>query len=235
VHELFTAPFGSHPVLWPFNFLMQIIEFVAKTVSHGMRLFGNMYAGELIFMLIALMGGAFSLSATGIGRPMSPPSTPDQKRADLASFFSPSRPKMCDSGTYCHSAWPTAPSTQLPPATCIWSCCSQKRLRPLPWHSIVAMMVRICGLWWINPCRILRRCDSEHTHGFVYGTLPEHAECGEEQFVIERRPDGSVWYVIRAFSHPRHWMAWIAFPLARWWQCRFVRDSQRRMQQALQP
>jgi F-type H+-transporting ATPase subunit a len=67
VHELFTAPFGAHPALWPFNFLMQIIEFVAKTVSHGMRLFGNMYAGELIFLLIALMGGAFSLSATGIG------------------------------------------------------------------------------------------------------------------------------------------------------------------------
>jgi F-type H+-transporting ATPase subunit a len=67
VHELFTAPFGAHPALWPFNFLMQIIEFVAKTVSHGMRLFGNMYAGELIFLLIALMGGAFSLTATGIG------------------------------------------------------------------------------------------------------------------------------------------------------------------------
>jgi F-type H+-transporting ATPase subunit a len=66
VHELFTAPFGSHPVLYPINFLMQIIEFVAKTVSHGMRLFGNMYAGELIFMLIALMGGAFALSGTGI-------------------------------------------------------------------------------------------------------------------------------------------------------------------------
>ena len=46
---------------------MQIIEFVAKTVSHGMRLFGNMYAGELIFLLIALMGGAFALSATGFG------------------------------------------------------------------------------------------------------------------------------------------------------------------------
>jgi F-type H+-transporting ATPase subunit a len=67
IHELFTAPFGSHPVLWPFNFLMQVIEFVAKTVSHGMRLFGNMYAGELIFMLIALLGGAWTLSATGIG------------------------------------------------------------------------------------------------------------------------------------------------------------------------
>ena len=67
LHELFTAPFGAHPLLWPFNFGMQIIEFIAKTVSHGMRLFGNMYAGELIFLLIALMGGAWSLSATGIG------------------------------------------------------------------------------------------------------------------------------------------------------------------------
>jgi len=65
IHELFSAPFGSHPVLWPFNFAMQIIEFVAKTVSHGMRLFGNMYAGELIFMLIALMGGA--LASVGLG------------------------------------------------------------------------------------------------------------------------------------------------------------------------
>jgi F-type H+-transporting ATPase subunit a len=67
VHELFTAPFGNHFLLWPVNFAMQIIEFVAKTVSHGMRLFGNLYAGELIFILIALMGGAWSLSGTGIG------------------------------------------------------------------------------------------------------------------------------------------------------------------------
>ena len=65
-HELISAPFGNHPVLWPFNFFMQMIEFVAKTVSHGMRLFGNMFAGELVFMLIALMGGAWALSATGI-------------------------------------------------------------------------------------------------------------------------------------------------------------------------
>lgn len=66
-HELISAPFGAHPALWPFNFLMQMIEFVAKTVSHGMRLFGNMFAGELVFMLIALMGGAVSFSAAGIG------------------------------------------------------------------------------------------------------------------------------------------------------------------------
>ncbi|MBX3648314.1 MAG: F0F1 ATP synthase subunit A [Rhodocyclaceae bacterium] len=59
MHELFTAPFGAHPLLWPINFAMQMIEYVAKTVSHGMRLFGNMYAGELIFMLIALMSAAW--------------------------------------------------------------------------------------------------------------------------------------------------------------------------------
>ena len=67
VHELFAAPFGDKVFLYPINFLMQMIEFVAKTVSHGMRLFGNMYAGELIFMLIALMGGAFF---TAVGLPL---------------------------------------------------------------------------------------------------------------------------------------------------------------------
>ena len=66
-HELLTAPFGDKWFLYPVNFAMQMIEFVAKTVSHGMRLFGNMYAGELIFLLVALMGGAWSLSATGVG------------------------------------------------------------------------------------------------------------------------------------------------------------------------
>jgi F-type H+-transporting ATPase subunit a len=49
---------------------MQIIEYVAKTVSHGMRLFGNMYAGELVFMLIALMGGAAAMSLSGVLLPV---------------------------------------------------------------------------------------------------------------------------------------------------------------------
>ncbi len=59
-HELVSAPFGDKVVLYPINFAMQMVEFIAKTVSHGMRLFGNMYAGELIFLLIALMGGAWA-------------------------------------------------------------------------------------------------------------------------------------------------------------------------------
>ena len=70
IHELFCAPFGAHPLLWPVNFIMQMIEFAAKTVSHGMRLFGNMYAGELVFMLIALMGGAAAASLPGVLLPI---------------------------------------------------------------------------------------------------------------------------------------------------------------------
>ncbi len=65
-HELFTAPFGSHFLLWPINFLMQVIEYLAKTVSLGMRLFGNMYAGELVFMLIALLGATFTWWGFGL-------------------------------------------------------------------------------------------------------------------------------------------------------------------------
>jgi len=70
-HELVTAPFGTSKnpifavIMGVLNFAMQVIEFISKTVSHGMRLFGNMYAGELIFLLIALMGGAFA--SLGIG------------------------------------------------------------------------------------------------------------------------------------------------------------------------
>jgi F-type H+-transporting ATPase subunit a len=59
-HELISAPFGAKWYLAPFNLLLNLIEYVAKTVSLGMRLFGNMYAGELIFMLIALLGSIWT-------------------------------------------------------------------------------------------------------------------------------------------------------------------------------
>jgi F-type H+-transporting ATPase subunit a len=60
VHELFNAPFGAHPALWIFNFGLNLIEYAAKTVSLAMRLFGNMFAGELIFLLIALLGAQWA-------------------------------------------------------------------------------------------------------------------------------------------------------------------------------
>ena len=66
VHELFTAPFGGHPALWLPNFGLNLIEYLAKMVSLGMRLFGNMYAGELLFFLIALMGGFFAFTGSGM-------------------------------------------------------------------------------------------------------------------------------------------------------------------------
>jgi len=75
-HELVTAPFGTSKnplaaiILGVVNLTMQIIEYVAKTVSHGMRLFGNMYAGELVFCLIALMGGAAAMSLSGFLLPV---------------------------------------------------------------------------------------------------------------------------------------------------------------------
>jgi len=63
VHELLSAPFGAKWYLAPFNLVLNLIEFLAKAVSLGMRLFGNMYAGELVFLLIALLGSIWTFSA----------------------------------------------------------------------------------------------------------------------------------------------------------------------------
>ncbi len=75
-HELVTAPFGmvklsANPLTWigalllaAANLGMNIVEYVGRTLSHGMRLYGNMYAGELIFFLIAGLGG--SLTVVGV-------------------------------------------------------------------------------------------------------------------------------------------------------------------------
>jgi F-type H+-transporting ATPase subunit a len=65
-HELFTAPFGSSPFLWLPNLLLNIVELFAKPISLSMRLFGNMYAGELIFMLLGLLGSIAALSVGGL-------------------------------------------------------------------------------------------------------------------------------------------------------------------------
>ncbi len=60
IHELFCAPFGSNPLLWPANLLFNLVEYISKPLSHSLRLFGNMYAGEIIFMLLGLF------AATGV-------------------------------------------------------------------------------------------------------------------------------------------------------------------------
>ena len=77
LHELFCTPFGVKPIwaaplLVPFNLLFNLIEYVSKPVSHSLRLFGNMYAGEIIFLLLwvwaatGLVGTAFA-AVLGLG------------------------------------------------------------------------------------------------------------------------------------------------------------------------
>jgi F-type H+-transporting ATPase subunit a len=66
IHELFCAPFGANPLLWPANFLFNLVEYVSKPLSHSLRLFGNMYAGELIFLLLWLLAAA-GLGWAGLG------------------------------------------------------------------------------------------------------------------------------------------------------------------------
>lgn len=66
IHEIFCAPFGSYPLLWPANFLFNLVEYISKPLSHSLRLFGNMYAGELLFLLLWLLAGT-GLAGTGFG------------------------------------------------------------------------------------------------------------------------------------------------------------------------
>jgi F-type H+-transporting ATPase subunit a len=49
-----TTPFGKFPLLWPANLLMNVVEYLSKPLSHSLRLFGNMYTGEIIFLLLWL-------------------------------------------------------------------------------------------------------------------------------------------------------------------------------------
>src|SRR5512143_2070529 len=65
IHDLFCAPFGCNPLLWPFNLLFNAVEYISKPLSHSLRLYGNMYAGEIIFLLIALLASSVASMALG--------------------------------------------------------------------------------------------------------------------------------------------------------------------------
>jgi F-type H+-transporting ATPase subunit a len=59
--ELLTHPFGKW--MMPFNLLLNLIEHIARPVSLGLRLYGNLYAGEVIFLLLAVLGGSFAINS----------------------------------------------------------------------------------------------------------------------------------------------------------------------------
>lgn len=76
-HEVFCTPFGvkplwASPLLLSFNLLFNLVELISKPLSHSLRLFGNMYAGEIIFLLLGLWAatgvvGAFFGAILGVG------------------------------------------------------------------------------------------------------------------------------------------------------------------------
>ena len=123
---------------------------------------------------------------------------------------------------------------------------SQWQMFPAPWTEIwpagarqdvgtpLLMIARVFGLWWVNACRVVYRLeshDASRRFGFAYGTLPGHVEQGEERFMVEWDQDGNLWYDLRAFSRPRHWLVRLGYPVTRRLQRRFVLQSQAAMQQ----
>lgn len=70
LHELYASPFGTRPwwaapFLIVFNLLFNLIEYASKPLSHSLRLYGNMYAGEIMFLLIALLASTGIAGAIG--------------------------------------------------------------------------------------------------------------------------------------------------------------------------
>ena len=107
---------------------------------------------------------------------------------------------------------------------------------PIAPHSMVAVLASHVGFWSLNVCRIVSVIDERsesRRYGFIYGTLPDHAERGQEQFSVEwRRTDDSVWYDILAYSRPNQFLAKLGYPVARLLQKRFARDSMAAMVRA---
>jgi uncharacterized protein (UPF0548 family) len=108
---------------------------------------------------------------------------------------------------------------------------------PIQAGTVVAVLARSLGGWWLNACRIVYEVDDAGPptrFGFAYGTLPDHAERGEERFLVEwDRETGAVWFDILAFSRPRHPLARIGYPWTRRVQKRFARDSATAMRRAV--
>ena len=108
---------------------------------------------------------------------------------------------------------------------------------PIEIGSTVSVLARHFGFWSLNACRIVYLIDEDgpiRKYGFAYGTLKEHAESGEERFMVEwHRADDSVWYDLFAFSRPNQLLSIAGFPVARILQKRFAKDSKQAMIRAV--
>jgi uncharacterized protein (UPF0548 family) len=107
---------------------------------------------------------------------------------------------------------------------------------PIAEGATVAVAASHLGFWSLNAARIVYTIE-EHgvieRYGFAYGTLPDHAEMGEERFTVEfHAGDETVWYDLYAFSRPRR-LARMAFPYTRSLQKKFACDSKIALQKAV--
>lgn len=108
---------------------------------------------------------------------------------------------------------------------------------PVEVGTTVGVLARHHGFWSLNTTRIIYLIEESgevERFGFGYGTLPGHAERGEERFSLEwNREDDSVHYDVLAFSRPKHPLAWLGYPFVRVLQKRFAQDSKRTMVEAV--
>ena len=102
--------------------------------------------------------------------------------------------------------------------------------------TVVAVLVRHLGFWSLNGCRVVYSTGEQEvdwTFGFAYGTLTNHGECGEELFEVSFNSEsGQVTHRIRAVSKPRAMLARLGYPITRFFQNRFRRDSIAAMKRA---
>jgi len=109
---------------------------------------------------------------------------------------------------------------------------------PVEVGTTVAVLARHHGFRSLNFSRVVYEVSGEdggvRRFGFAYGTLPEHAESGEERFVVEWHRDGSVFYDLYAFSRPNHLLSRLGYPFARGLQRRFARGSLAAMARAVE-
>jgi uncharacterized protein (UPF0548 family) len=116
-----------------------------------------------------------------------------------------------------------------------WTCVADPGC-PLIAGQVVAVLARVGLVWMLNACRILEVYDEPgRRFGFTYGTLDDHAEQGEERFLIERDSSEVVWFDLRAVSRPHLWYVRLFRPLARLFQRRFRRGASLAMLRATQP
>ena len=110
-------------------------------------------------------------------------------------------------------------------------------ITPITEGSNVAVLAHRIGLFWLNACRIVYLMDEDgptRRFGFAYGTLTEHAESGEERFLVEwNRETDAVSYDLLAFSRPNQFLSRIGYPFARRLQKQFAADSKAAMVRAV--